>query len=98
MWRYSNPVDVCFGEGVFDQLDALVARRPYCLVTYGETAFDALVQRAATLAGPPAALVRNIGPNPDFRTLAQSCANLKTPRPVETIVAIGGGSVMDAAS
>jgi alcohol dehydrogenase len=97
MWRYSNPVDVCFGEGVFDQLDALVARRPYCLVTYGETAFDALVQRAATLAGPPAALVRNIGPNPDFRTLAQSCANLKTPRPVETIVAIGGGSVMDAA-
>ena len=97
MWRYSNPVDARFGAGAFNQLGDLVAGRPYCLVTYGETVFDPLVQQAAALAGPAAALVRNIGPNPDFRTLAQSCGSLKTARPVEVIVAIGGGSVMDAA-
>ena len=74
-----------------------VAQRPYCLVTYGEAVFDAHVQRAAALAGPAASAVRNIGPNPDFRTLAQSCASLKTATPVQVIVAIGGGSVMDAA-
>jgi alcohol dehydrogenase len=97
MWRYSNPVDVRFGAGVFGQLGDLVAGRPYCLVTYGDTVFDPVVARTAALAGPAAALVRNIGPNPDFRTLTQSCAALKAARPVEVIVAIGGGSVMDAA-
>jgi phosphonate metabolism-associated iron-containing alcohol dehydrogenase len=95
MWRYSNPVDVHFGAGVFDRLADLVTV-PYCLVTYGEPVFDALAQRAASLAGPPAATIRNIGPNPDFHALTQSCASLKG-RPVEAIVAIGGGSVMDAA-
>ncbi|HEX2113145.1 MAG TPA: iron-containing alcohol dehydrogenase PsrA [Alphaproteobacteria bacterium] len=95
MWRYSNPVDIRFGAGEFDQLADLV-RVPYCLVTYGEPAFDAIAQRAASLAGRPSATIRNIGPNPDFRTLAQSCASLNG-RPVDAIVAIGGGSVMDAA-
>jgi len=95
MWRYSNPVDVRFGAGAFEQLADLVTR-PYCLVTYGEPAFDGMVQRAAALAGPPVATIRNIGPNPDFRTLTQSCSSLKG-QPVEAIVAIGGGSVMDAA-
>ncbi len=97
MWRYTNPVDVRFGAGVFEQLGAAVAGRSYCLVTYGESAFDALVQRTATLAGKPVAVVRNIGPNPDFATLTQSCSSLLGKEPVAAIVAIGGGSVMDAA-
>src|SRR6185369_9863865 len=56
-----------------------------------------LAARAADLAGTPAATIRNIGPNPDFRTLTQSCAALKNGGRVELIVAIGGGSVIDAA-
>ena len=97
MWRYGNPVDVRFGNGVFDRLGQLVSGRPYALVTYGEPVFDALAARAAHLAGTPAATIRNIGPNPDFRTLTQSCAALKSVGRVELIVAIGGGSVIDAA-
>jgi alcohol dehydrogenase len=97
MWRYGNPVDIRFGDGAFDTLGKLVAKRPYCLVTYGEPVFDPLVRRAMALAGAPAATIRNIGPNPDFQTLQESCAALKKAGPVELIVAIGGGSVIDAA-
>jgi alcohol dehydrogenase len=97
MWRYGNPVDVRFGTGVFDKLGELVAGRPYALVTYGESVFDELARRAAALAGAPAATIRNIGPNPDFRTLENSCAALQSARSIALIVAIGGGSVIDAA-
>jgi alcohol dehydrogenase len=97
MWRYGNPVDVRFGNGVFDTLGEVAANRPYCLVTYGEPVFDPLIRRAAVVAGAPAATIRNIGPNPDFRTLEKSCAALKSAGRIELIVAIGGGSVIDAA-
>jgi alcohol dehydrogenase len=102
MWRYRNPVDVKFGAGVFDTLAKVLAGRPYCLVTYddanGGGVFARLVGRVETMAGAPAVMVRNIGPNPDFAGLAQSCRTYASAtRPVEAIVALGGGSVMDAA-
>ena len=80
MWRYRNPVEVRFGAGVFDGLGKVLAGRPYCLVTYddanGGGAFAELTRRATAMAGAPAALVRNIGPNPDFIGLAESCRAL----------------------
>ncbi|HSI02724.1 MAG TPA: iron-containing alcohol dehydrogenase PsrA [Reyranella sp.] len=102
MWRYRNPVDVRFGPGSFDQLGGLVRGRAYCLVTYddanGGDTFATLTRRVASLAGEPAALVRNIGPNPDYEGLAQSCRLYAgATRPIEAIVALGGGSVIDAA-
>ncbi len=102
MWRYRNPVDVKFGAGVFDTLGPLLAGRAYCLVTYddanGGGVFADLAHRVAAMAGAPAVMVRNIGPNPDFIGLAGSCRTYATAsRPVEAIVALGGGSVMDAA-
>ena len=102
MWRYRNPVDVKFGAGVFDTLGTLLAGRAYCLVTYddanGGGVFADLARRVTAMAGAPAVTVRNIGPNPDFVGLADSCRTYATAtRPVEAIVALGGGSVMDAA-
>lgn len=102
MWRYRNPVEVKFGTGVFDTLGTLLAGRAYCLVTYddanGGGVFADLARRVTAMAGAPAVTVRNIGPNPDFIGLAESCRTYAaTTRPVETIVALGGGSVMDAA-
>ncbi|MDP3162634.1 MAG: iron-containing alcohol dehydrogenase PsrA [Reyranella sp.] len=102
MWRYRNPVEVKFGAGVFDTLGALLAGRTYCLVTYddanGGGVFAELARRVASMAGAPAVTVRNIGPNPDFIGLAESCRTYASAsRPVEAIVALGGGSVMDAA-
>ena len=102
MWRYRNPVDVKFGAGVFDTLGPLLAGRAYCLVTYddanGGGVFADLARRVTAMAGAPAVTVRNIGPNPDFVGLADSCRTYASAtRPVEAIVALGGGSVMDAA-
>ncbi|MDP2329656.1 MAG: iron-containing alcohol dehydrogenase PsrA [Reyranella sp.] len=102
MWRYRNPVDVKFGAGVFETLGKVVAGRAYCLVTYddanGGGVFADLARRVGAMAGAPAVIVRNVGPNPDFISLAQSCRTYAAAtRPVEAIVALGGGSVMDAA-
>ncbi len=102
MWRYRNPVDVTFGAGVFETLGTVLAGRAYCLVTYddanGGGVFADLTQRVVALAGTPTIMVRNVGPNPDFIGLMDSCRTYATStRPVEAIVALGGGSVMDAA-
>ena len=102
MWRYRNPVDVRFGAGVFETAGKVLGGRAYCLVTYdnanGGSVFADLARRIESMAGAPAAAVRNIGPNPDFIGLAESCRLYAgSTRPVEAIVALGGGSVMDAA-
>src|SRR4051812_26975435 len=102
MWRYRNPVDVRFGAGVFDALGKVVAGRAFCLVPYddakGGGVFADLTRRVVAMAGTPAVTVRNIGPNPDFIGLAESCRTYaSSERPIEAIVALGGGSVMDAA-
>ncbi len=39
MWSYRNPVEIDFGAGSFDRLPALIAGRPFALVTYGEPIF-----------------------------------------------------------
>jgi alcohol dehydrogenase len=98
MWSYRNPVEISFGAGSFARLPALIAGRPYALVTYGEPVFAALAERLAGLAGAPAVTLDRVAPNPDFAELPGCCQRLgeagETPR---VIVALGGGSVIDTA-
>ena len=98
MWTYTNPVNITFGAGTFDRLPAFIGGRPYALVTYGEPVFSALAEGLAGLAGAPAVVVDTITPNPDFKDLTETCARYAAaPAPPEVIVALGGGSVIDAA-
>ncbi len=102
MWRYRNPVDVRFGAGVLGTVGERLRGRAYCLVTYddanGGSVFADLARRIEAAAGASAVTVRNIGPNPNFVGLTESCRlYAAAPRPVEAIVALGGGSVIDAA-
>ncbi|HSI02721.1 MAG TPA: iron-containing alcohol dehydrogenase [Reyranella sp.] len=101
MWRYRNPVDVKFGLGAFERLGEGLRARAHRLVTYddanGGGIFAELTERVVTLAGEPAAMVCDIGPNPDFIGLEQSGRLHATARrPIEAMVALGGGSVIDA--
>ena len=103
MWRYRNPVDVRFGARALDEIGRTLRGRAYCLVTYDDTndangVFAALTRRVATLAGPPSVIVRNIGSNPDYRSLHVACGLYRDAAvPIDAIVALGGGSVIDAA-
>lgn len=98
MWTYANPVEVVFGDGTLDQVGHRVGGRPYCLVTYGEPTFSRLGERISALAGPPAVTIDTITPNPDFAVLEESCARFAEAADIpQVIVALGGGSVIDAA-
>ncbi len=92
MWRYDNPVKVLFGGGALNEVAGIIGGRPYCLVTYDEPHFRTLGQMVAEDAGPPAIVIDNITPNPDFTTLTESCARFADlPSADCVILALGGG-------
>ncbi len=98
MWSYQNTVRIRFGVGSLSGIGDLIQGRAYCLVTYDEPIFHDIARRIAAIAGPAALTIDNVIPNPDFHMLTESCARFAAAEPVpDVIVALGGGSVIDAA-
>ena len=98
MWSFNNPVTIKFGVGMLSQIGGIVRGRRYCLVTYDEPVFHGIADRIRSAAGNPVLVVNDVKPNPDFVELEQSCARFASADgSPEVIVAVGGGSVMDAA-
>ena len=98
MWTFENPVNICFGNGAFDSVGDIINGRSFSLVTYDEPYFDALTSRLIASAGQPASIINNITPNPDFNTLTETCRQYADSASDDmVIVALGGGSVIDAA-
>ncbi|HEX7923744.1 MAG TPA: iron-containing alcohol dehydrogenase, partial [Bradyrhizobium sp.] len=97
-WSYSNPVRIEFGADSFDKLPALIGKRAYALVTYGEPVFAELERRLRAAAGPSVLTIRDVAPNPDYRLLTEQTARFAgLAKQPEVIVALGGGSVIDSA-
>jgi phosphonate metabolism-associated iron-containing alcohol dehydrogenase len=97
-WTYWNPVRIAFGAGQFDQTGAQIAGRPYALVTYGIDHFRGLAAKLAAAAGAPVVTIDNIDTNPDFVDLVESCRRFGAAATApDVIVALGGGSMIDAA-
>ncbi len=98
MWAYSNPVRIEFGAGALARLGGLIGKRRWALVTYDLPVFHEAAARIAADAGAPAVTIDNIVTNPDVKDLARSCAlfGSVSPKP-EVIIALGGGSIIDAA-
>ena len=92
VWSYCNPVRIEFGADSFDKLPALIGKRAYALVTYGEPFFDELERRLRAAAGPSVLTIRDVAPNPDYRLLTEQSARFAglASQP-EVIVALGGG-------
>lgn len=96
-WNYYNPTKIGFGNGLVDTIGDQVRGRRYVLVTYDQPLFKALSERVIASAGAPAAIIDNIVTNPDFEALTVSSERYRAAGEVECIVALGGGSVIDAA-
>ncbi|MHA6732366.1 iron-containing alcohol dehydrogenase PsrA [Devosia sp. A369] len=97
-WTYFNPVNLRFGNGVIADIGKLVAGRRYLLVTHPDAPMMPWREKVAALAGSPVAVVDAIEPNPSLSMLKPICAQLATlDSTVEVVVALGGGSVIDAA-
>ena len=98
MWTFGNPVRIEFGTGILRRVGSHVAGRRWVLVTYDMDLFREAAARIADDAGPPVAIIDNIVTNPDLGDLAASCARYaETRERPEVIVALGGGSIIDAA-
>ena len=98
MWSYWNPVKIEFGTDSFDTLPAQIGNSAYAVVTYPEPHFQDLVARLTADAGKPALVVDDVAPNPDYVLLGDQCKRFSDlDHPIELIVAIGGGSVIDSA-
>jgi len=98
MWAYSNPVRIEFGAGAVGKLGGLIGKRRWALVTYDMPVFHELAAQVRAEAGAPIVTIANIVTNPDVRDLSHSCELFRaaSAKP-EVIVALGGGSIIDAA-
>jgi alcohol dehydrogenase len=98
VWSYGNPVRVEFGAGALNGIASHIRGRRWALVTYDLPAFKAKAAEIAASAGAPAVTIDNIVANPDFADLEQSCSQFASVSPgPEVIIALGGGSIIDAA-
>lgn len=97
-WAYWNPVKIRFGASTFEEVAGLIGKRRWVLVTYNQPIFNELAARLVKTAGAPVALIDNIETNPDCADLVESCRRFGAAKqPAEVIVALGGGSMIDAA-
>lgn len=96
-WAYWNPVRIRFGSGLLDEVAGLIGKRRWALVTYDQPIFRELSARLTAIAGAPVVSVTNIETNPDCADLALSCRQFGAAESAEVIVALGGGSMIDAA-
>jgi phosphonate metabolism-associated iron-containing alcohol dehydrogenase len=98
MWSFSNPVRIVFGAGALARAADHIAGRRWALVTYDMPMFKELAAQIAAAAGAPVVTIDNIVANPDFADLVLSCETFgKAKAAPEVIVALGGGSIIDAA-
>lgn len=99
MWNYHNPVHIAAGDSSLNQLPVLLAGRHCLLVTFPEAESLGLVQRVRLLIGEQLrGVIDTIEPNPDVKWLAPLYAQVQRDyADVPVIVALGGGSAIDAA-
>ena len=98
VWAFTNPVRIEFGAGALARVAEHIGGRSWALVTYDMELFRSAAATIAERAGRPVVTVDNIVTNPDFADLEESCAAYgRAERNPEVIVALGGGSMIDAA-
>lgn len=98
VWSHAHPVRVTAGIGALDRLPSLVPEQGMLLlVTSAGFTRRGVTQRLVEQLGASRVVVYDeVTPNPELDSLDQAAVRLRQAQPVG-IVALGGGSVMDAA-
>ncbi|MFD2831456.1 iron-containing alcohol dehydrogenase [Corticicoccus populi] len=100
MFTFNHPVNIHFGEGEFSRLDAIL--EPYGYQKYVVVASNSQVKNGTAaliesmLGDAVKAVVTGIEPNPTIENVEAVIDELKA-QDAEAVIAIGGGSTMDAA-
>lgn len=100
MFSYQHPVKIHFGQGMFSELEDVL--RPYSFSSYVivmsgsqiDNGLDRLVK--SQLGEDVKDVVTDITPNPTLEDVRRIVAVMET-HEADCLIAIGGGSVMDAA-
>ncbi len=96
-WQHHNPVRIIAGAGVLDQLPQHITGSDVLLVTSpGFTKRGVTARIQSLLKSWTVAVYDRVSPNPDLDDLDKAAAELRG-RAYATIVALGGGSVLDSA-
>lgn len=97
-FSYYNPVRVEFGKGAIANMKDLIPRDKKILMVYGGGSIKSngvYDQAVAALAGCDWLEYSGIEPNPSYHTCLK-CIELIKKEKVEFLLAVGGGSVLDA--
>jgi phosphonate metabolism-associated iron-containing alcohol dehydrogenase len=97
-WRYHNPVRVCFGPGSLDDLSRILGDEECVVVTFPEARDAGIEERLEKKLGMRLReVIRDVAPNPDVEWFKTRYAAHWVDHADATLVAIGGGSVLDTA-
>ena len=95
MWRHFNPVEVFAGPGARRRLGEFVESGPALLVTSPGMVKRGTAAELTAFCPETEWTVRTVAPNPDLDALDDLTAELRN-RDIKTVVALGGGSVLDS--
>ena len=96
-WQYFNPVSITSGAGALEQLPTLVTGERWLMLTSAGFTRRGISARLQNLLSPVQLTVHDqIQPNPDLDSLDTLTRQLQ-PENFQGIIALGGGSVLDAA-
>ena len=96
-WQFFNPVSITSGAGALERLPALVTGERWLLLTSSGFTRRGVSARLQNMLSPVQLTVHDqIQPNPELDDLDTLTRQLR-PKQLQGIIAVGGGSVLDAA-
>lgn len=95
-FKYYNPVKILFGVNSFNRLEEFLKSREVCLITSPGAEKRGWIQKVRKIANKLRVVIDDVEPNPSFKYLASAYSRAHN-HSFDTIIAMGGGSVIDTA-
>ena len=97
MFNYYNPVNIIFGANTFAKVSKVLENKKYIIITHNEEYFNQYSNQLLQSSNPPIKIFNQVLPNPDYLDLLKLINQFSScDEKIDSIVAIGGGSVIDS--